>query len=83
MARKRNEYEAVFGSREQYCPQCRTPLEKRSGYFECPICYHSITDDEVDEFGGLPTLESTNEYEEYYPNTYDPYKDEDFEWHEL
>lgn len=83
MARKRDEYEDIFGSREQWCPQCRAPLVRRSGYFECPECNFAITDNEVEDTGGYPTLESTNEYEEYYSNSYDPHEDDEYEWYEL
>lgn len=35
------------------------------------------------EFEECSEQESGNEYEEYYPNTYDPYQDEEYAWYEL
>ena len=83
MARTRNEHEDVFGSLDQWRPQCHTQMVRRDGYFECPQCNFYITDEEVEETGGYPTLESTDEYEMYYPNPYNINEDEEYEAYEL
>lgn len=58
---------------EQYCPDCHTQMAHREdGYFECEICYYSITDEEAANGEGHPTLESTYEAEIY---SYDELED--------
>lgn len=52
----------------QWCPECHIEIIRKEGYFECPQCKYSITDEEAECGDGYPTLESTYEddYEEYY-----------------
>ena len=59
--------EYFLPSGEQYCPYCHTKTAHRAaGYFECEICFYSITDEEAENCEGYPTLESTYEEEIYH-----------------
>lgn len=64
----------------QYCPDCHTLCDhKPEGYYECPICKYSITDEEADEGYGYPSVEATYEddFNDEYGSTYRD--DEDWE----
>lgn len=69
-----DEYEVIFEklsmkdflpTGEQWCPDCHVKCIHKDGYFECPECNWSISDEEVEYGDGYPTLEST-EYRDYY-----------------
>ncbi len=74
---------------QQWCPDCHIPAEHRGegedGYWECPQCRWSITDQEAEDGDRYPTLESTYEddYGEYYsddnPEWYEDMEDEDYD----
>lgn len=53
---------------EEWCPDCHVLMEHKDGYWECPDCGHSITDEESEYGEGYPTKESTYEddYDTYY-----------------
>ena len=46
---------------KQYCKECHCEMDKYAKYFECPVCKYTIFNEEVEETGGYPTLESTYE----------------------
>lgn len=52
----------------QFCPDCHKPITHKQDYWECNICNYSITNEEVENGDGFPTLEST--YENDYGNIY-------------
>lgn len=68
MSVKKIEYDYNHFTGEEWCPYCHTKIEHLEGYWECPICNYSITDDEVEYGDGYPSLEATYEddYGEYY-----------------
>ena len=60
---------------EQYCPDCHAKMSHRAeGYFECDICYYSITDEEAENGEGCSTLESTYEDELYEFDKFEDYR---------
>lgn len=65
-------------SGEEYCPDCHILMDHRDGYWECPTCCYSITDEESEAGEGHPTMESTYEddYGEYYGGI-EPSNDDD------
>lgn len=64
--KKLNAADYLFSGKE-YCPDCHIQEEHREGYWECPVCFHSITDDESENGEGHPSIESTyDDYSEYF-----------------
>lgn len=84
MAKNTSEYKSAYGLSEQWCPKCRILLTRQDGYYECKKCNFWLDDSDIEDMGGYPTLESTNQYYEYYPTSvYDPNNDDDYEPWEL
>lgn len=52
----------------QFCPDCHKPIIHKNSFWECDICNYTITDEEVENGDGFPTIESTyeNDYGEIY-----------------
>ena len=48
---------------DEWCPNCHIKMIHKDGYFECPECLHSITDEESEYGEGFPTKESTYEFD--------------------
>lgn len=55
-------------SKNQFCPDCHKLLIHKTDYWECPFCNYSITDEEVCNGYGYPTIDST--YEDDYGYIY-------------
>lgn len=58
---------------KQYCPDCHKEIKQLDGYFECPICFYSITNEEAEHGDGYQTLESTyiDDYGSIYISDFD------------
>ncbi len=64
---------------KQFCKDCHCEMKHKTDYWECPTCGDTIDDEDVEESGGYPTLNST--YEDdfgYFGDTDDD--DEDDDW---
>ncbi|MFI3173949.1 MAG: hypothetical protein R3Y53_01955 [Bacillota bacterium] len=46
---------------EQYCPECHIKTTHKDGYYECPECNWSITDEEAEDGEGYPTEEASHD----------------------
>lgn len=57
----------------QFCPHCHKPIIHKNNFWECDNCNYSITDEEVENGDGFPTMESTyeNDYGEIYNDELD------------
>ena len=57
----------------QFCPDCHESIIHKNNFWECEICNYSITDEEVKNGEGFPTMESTyeNDYGELYNDDFD------------
>ena len=55
---------------EQWCPDCHVEMIYEEDYYECPVCGHQVTEDDIECGYGCATLEAS--YEEdfgYWPNS--------------
>lgn len=60
-----NMFDHIFTG-EQWCPQCLRQMEKKAGYFECPLCGFTVYDSDIDENGGIPSLGAALDYRDEY-----------------
>lgn len=46
---------------KQFCCICHVEMEQSPNYWECPVCGYTLFNEEIEETGGYPTLESSYE----------------------
>ena len=50
----------------QWCPECLKELTHYEGYWKCDICGFNISDEEVEETNGIPSLAAALDYRDEY-----------------